>query len=69
MPIKCKGCYHRHSQIQAYFLVKSKQLIASAKENPFYVADHIPQQKPGKLKDITKKVITVSTGVLRKVMD
>ena len=31
-------------------------MIASAKENPFYVADHIPQQKPGKLKDITKNI-------------
>ena len=56
MLIKCKGCYHHHSQIQASFPVKSKQLIASAKENPFYVADHIPQQKPGKLKDITKNI-------------
>ena len=56
MLIKCKGCYHHHSQIQASFPVKSKQLIASAKENPFYVADNIPQQKPGKLKDITKNI-------------
>ena len=31
-------------------------MIASAKENPVYVADHIPQQKPGKLKDITKNI-------------
>ena len=38
------------------FSVKSKQLVASAKESPFYVADHIPQQKPGKLKDITKNI-------------
>ena len=56
MLIKCKGCYHHHSQIQASFPVKSKQLIASAKENPFYVAAHIPQHKPGKLKDITKNI-------------
>ena len=45
-----------YAQIQASFPVKSKQLIASAKKNPFYVADHIPQQKPGKLKDITKNI-------------